>query len=201
MTDDALVSPVGHLHQHADGRRCRVPDRHPLVLEDAEPAHRVQVGLVDDQGRADGQGGDDAVTGAGDPAGIGGAPEDVRRVQVEGIPASEDMKQDGPVDVNGALGLAGGTAGEVQQGHVLGPGAGQAAAVRAGRQRVGQGQGAHRQVLPSAVGEQDVAQTRQSLPPGGNLALVVGRGGDQHPGVAKGHACPYRLGTEGGEEG
>ena len=46
-----------------------------------------------------------------------------------------------------------------------------------------------------------MAQARQLSSPGGDLALVVGGGGHQHPGIAEGHARPHRLGPEGGEEG
>ena len=63
---------------------------------------------------------DDAVAGAGDPAGIGGAPEDVVVVQVERVEAGDMMRHDRLVHVDGALGPARRAAGEVQQRHVLG---------------------------------------------------------------------------------
>ena len=52
-------------------------------LEDPVPALGVEVALVDDAGHAVGERGDDPVRRAGDPAGVGGAPEDVVGVQVE----------------------------------------------------------------------------------------------------------------------
>src|SRR5690606_37778519 len=55
------------------------------------------------------------VGGAGDPAGIGGSPEDVVLVEVEREPAGGVVRDDRLVHVQRALGLAGGAAGEVQQ--------------------------------------------------------------------------------------
>ena len=67
-------------------RRGRgVPDGDVLVGEDPVPAPGVEFGLVDDHGHAVRQRRDDAVGGAGDPAGVGRAPEDVVGVQVERV--------------------------------------------------------------------------------------------------------------------
>ena len=86
------------------------------------PALGVELGLVDDAGDAVGQRRDDAVGGAGDPSGIGGAPENVVGMKVEGELAGHVMGDDRLMHVHRALGLAGGAAGEMEQRQVLGIG-------------------------------------------------------------------------------
>ena len=69
-------------------------------LEDPVPALGVELGLVDDAGHAVRERGDDAVGRAGDPAGVGGAPEDVVGVQVERDAAGGVVGDDRLVDVD-----------------------------------------------------------------------------------------------------
>ena len=73
------------------------------VLQDAVPGLGVELRLVDDAGHAVGQRRDDAVARAGDPAGIGGAPEDVVIVQVERVAAGDVVGDHRLVHVDGAL--------------------------------------------------------------------------------------------------
>ena len=56
-----------------------------LILQDAIPAFGVELGLVDDHCHAVGQRRDDPVRGSGHPARIGGAPEDIVRMEVERV--------------------------------------------------------------------------------------------------------------------
>ena len=90
------------------------------LLQDAVPALGVELGLVDDAGHAVQQRRDDAVGGAGDPARVGGAPEDVVGMQVERVAAGGEVRHHRLVHVHRALGRAGGAAGEVQQRRVVG---------------------------------------------------------------------------------
>ena len=108
------------LHQHADRGRRRVPDADPLApariayqrsASKSASSTMLVTPLVKRR--------DDAVRGAGHPAGIGGAPEDVVGVEVEREPAGHVVRDDGAVHVQRALGLAGGAAGEVQQRRLL----------------------------------------------------------------------------------
>ena len=80
----------------------------------------VELGLDDEIGHAVRQRRNDAVAGAGDPARIGGAPEDVVVMQVERIEPGGMMGHDRLVDVDRAFRPAGRAAGEMQQRHVLG---------------------------------------------------------------------------------
>ncbi|KAF5036627.1 hypothetical protein DSECCO2_573070 [anaerobic digester metagenome] len=73
-------------HEHPDGGRGGVEDRHPEVLDQPPVGAGVRVvrrPLGDDDGRADGERAVDDITVAGDPAGVGGAPEDVVLLDVE----------------------------------------------------------------------------------------------------------------------
>ena len=90
-----------------------------LVLQDAVPGRRVELRLGDHAGHAVGQRRDDAVAGAGDPAGIGGAPEDVVVVQVERVMAGDVMRHHRLVHMDRAFRPAGGAAGEMQQRVIL----------------------------------------------------------------------------------
>ncbi len=107
------------LHEHPNGRGRRVPDGDPFPFEDFVPPLGVEVRLVDDARDAVREGSDDPVGSSRDPAGIGRAPEDVLRVEVQGEGARHVMNDDGLVNVDGALRLSGRAAGEVEQGHVL----------------------------------------------------------------------------------
>ena len=101
------VEPLGDigadLHQHADRGRRGVPDGDLLILQDAIPALGIELGLVDDQRHAVGERRDDAVGRAGHPSGIGRAPEDVIRMQIERELAGDVMGDDGLMHVDGAL--------------------------------------------------------------------------------------------------
>ena len=93
--------------------------RHLLASQDRVPALGVEVRFVDDARQAVRERRDDAVRRAGDPAGIGRAPEDVVRMEVEREARRRVMRDDGLVHVDRALGLAGRAAGEVQQRRVF----------------------------------------------------------------------------------
>ncbi|KAF5054275.1 hypothetical protein DSECCO2_389690 [anaerobic digester metagenome] len=77
-----------HPHEHPDGGRGGVEDRHPQILD--QPPVGAGVGVVrrpfgEDDGRADLERAVDDVTVAGDPAGVGGAPVDVVLLDVEDV--------------------------------------------------------------------------------------------------------------------
>ena len=67
-----------------------------------------------------GERGDDAVGGAGHPARVRGAPEDVIRMEIERELSGHVMGDDCAMHMDGALGPACSAAGEVHQRHVLG---------------------------------------------------------------------------------
>ena len=95
-------------HQHADRGRSRVPDRDTAVGDGLVPAPRVELRLVHDEGDAAGQRRNDPVGDAGNPAGVGGAPVDIARGQVEGEATGGVVDEHRLVDVQCALGGAGG---------------------------------------------------------------------------------------------
>ena len=101
---------VGAVYQTLTRSRCRMPYQRL----------GIELRLGDDAGHAVGQWRDDAVAGAGDPAGIGRAPEDVVIVQIERIDAGDVMRDHRLMHMDRALGSARGAAGEVQQGAILG---------------------------------------------------------------------------------
>ena len=103
------------LHQHADRGRRRVPDADAFLLEQGVPALGVEFLAIDQRGHAVQQRRDDAIGHAGHPARIGGAPVAVLGVQVERVAPGRVVGDHGTVHVQGALGRAGGAAGEVQQ--------------------------------------------------------------------------------------
>ena len=92
------------------------------MLQDAVPTLGVELGLIDDQRRAVGQRRDDAVGGAGDPSGIGRAPEHVILMQIEHETTGDVVRHRGLMDVHGAFGPARCPAGEVEKRHVFGSG-------------------------------------------------------------------------------
>ena len=103
----ALLRGLGAgLHHHADRRRGRVPDRHLVLLDEVVPDGGAEAAFVDEVGDAVGPGRDDAVGGAGDPAGVGGAPVEVVLVEVEGPLARGVLLEHRVVPVDCALGLA-----------------------------------------------------------------------------------------------
>ena len=110
------------LHHHPDRRRRRVPDARRAPTRGSRTSVGVEVALVDDARDAVRERRDDAVGGAGDPAGVGRAPEDVVRVEVERELAGDVVRDDGPVDVHGAFRRAGRAAREVEESDVLGVG-------------------------------------------------------------------------------
>jgi hypothetical protein len=101
--------------EHPDRGRGGVPDGHALLLEDAVPAAGVELALVDDERDAVRERRDDPVGGARNPAGVGRAPEDVLRMQIERHGAGRVMGHDGLVHMHGALRGSRRTAREVQQ--------------------------------------------------------------------------------------
>ncbi|MCY1397908.1 hypothetical protein D9M71_129280 [compost metagenome] len=192
---------VAGLDQQADGGRRGVPDADLLASEDAVPAHRVEVGAVDHAGDAEQQRGEDAVGGAGDPAGIGGAPEHVVRVQVEGVPGGDQVGQRRAVHVQRALGRAGGAAGEVQQRGAVGGGRCHRKVVADLVQQLAQVVGVgdlHRAAV--VVEQQHMPEQRQLVADCRDLAPVQGFAGQQHAALAEAQAGLQRLRAEGGEQ-
>ena len=197
-----LPSELGSgLHQHPDGRGGRVPDRHALLFQDVVPARRVELGLVDDAGHAVGQRRHDAVRRSRHPSRIRRAPEDVAGVQIERQPARHMMGHHGLMHVRGALRLARGAAGEVEQRDVLGIG-------RLDRERV-VGAAHERRVvvgvrharrLPIVADQEHVLEIGQRAPQRGNLAAVERLRGHQHAGLPRRHPHPDGLRPERREE-
>ena len=164
--------------------------------EDAVPALGVELGLVDDHGGAVGQRRDDAVGRAGDPAGIGGAPEDIVRMEIEDEAAGDVMRDHGVVDVHGPFRPAGRAAGEMQQRHVFGSGPHAHRTCRMALARA-----AARSVVPGggvggAIDQQDVLKARQLGAPRLDFAPVKRLGRDQDLRIADGHAGLDRLRPE-----
>ena len=190
-----MAISAADLHQHPDGGRRRIPDRDFLVLQYPIPALGIELGLVDDQRRAVGERRNDAVGGAGHPAGIGRAPEDVLRVEIEREAAGDVMRNHGLVHVHRALRPSRRAAGEVQQGHVLGAGPYGFKGIRCRGHGGGQVRRARRQA-PRAFGQEHLVQARQLLAPRFDLAPIESLGGDEHLGVADRHARLDRLRPE-----
>ena len=188
------------LHQHADRSRCGVPDVHTLLGQQAVPAPRVELLGVDDRGHAADQGCDDAVGEPGDPARVCRAPHAVGFAQVQRLARRRVLRHHRVVRQHHALGLPRGAAGEVQQRGAVGGGAGDLARCRAGRQRVGPGQGSGRRRLARRGDDDHVLQGRQRGAQRRDLARVECRGGDQHPRGADRQAGLDRLRSERGEE-
>ena len=185
-------------HQHADRGRRSVPDGDLLLLQDPVPAVGIELGLVHDHGDAIGERGDDAIGGAGHPAGVGGAPEDVIRVQVENIFPGHVMHDDCAMDMDGALGPARGAAGEVEERRILGFRAHRREAALFISQGLRQGDRAGRGGI---VDDQHLLQRGQPLPPALHLLAVEGAGGDQQLCSAQAHAGLDGLRAKGGEQG
>ena len=187
------------LHQHPQRGGGGVPDRDVLLGEDPVPAVRVHFLLVHNARHAVAERGEDAVGRPGHPAGIGGAPVDVVRMQVQREGAGRVVGGDGVVDVDGALGRAGGAGREVQQGHVLGPGR-HDLPVRGGcLHQPFQVQGA-RLRLAVGVGQQHMPQFGQRAAQLRHLPPVERPGGDEHPAGAQLQPLPHGLRSEGREQ-
>ena len=107
-------------HHHSDRGRCRIPDRHVLILQDAIPTLVIKIRFIDDAGEAVGEGGDDPVGCAGHPSGIGSAPKNIAGMEIEGQLARHVMGHHGIVHVNGALRCPGRAAGEMEECDVFG---------------------------------------------------------------------------------
>ena len=173
------------------------------VFEDPVPALGVEVALVDDARHPVDQGRDDPVGGSGHPPGVGGAPEHVVGVEVEGEPAGGVVRDDRLVHVDRTLGRARGAAREVEQRHVFG--------IRRLDLVVGdppRSRAASRSTVPSGgprgscsvPASKHVAQLGEALAHPGHLAAVEGRRGDEHPAGAELEALADGLGAEGGEQ-
>jgi hypothetical protein len=115
----ALHRLAAELHHHADGGGGRIPDAHALAFQNRVPGLGVELGLDHHVGHAVGQRRDDAVAGAGDPAGIGRAPEHVVLMQIEGIDAGDVVRDHRAMHMDCALGPPGRAAGEMQQRHLF----------------------------------------------------------------------------------
>ena len=115
---------VAELHERAYGRRCGVEHGDLVVLADFPEAPRIgnhRRALIDNRGRAHGQGAISDIGMARDPADIGGAPEYIVILQIEhpevGLNGIEQVTRAGMLY---ALGLAGGARGVEQEQRVLG---------------------------------------------------------------------------------
>ena len=190
------------LHQHPDGRRRGVPDRDLVVLQDLVPLAGAEPALVDDLRDAVRPRGRHAVGRAGDPAGVGGAPVDVVRVEVQAPLAGEVVLDDGVVAVDCALRLAGGAGGVVHDRVVV--------ARRRERPELVRRIAHQRVVVEVALGERlggapvlvdddDVLQVRQLREYLRDLLAQVGLG-DEHLRAAVLHAVAHRVRAERREE-
>jgi hypothetical protein len=189
------------LHQHADRGRRRVPDRDLLLLEDPVPELGVELGLHDDIGDAAGERRDDPIAGAGDPARIGRAPEDVLRVQVEHELAGDVVGDHRLVDVDRALRAPGGAAREVQKRHVLRIGRRDLKVfVGISHQRAPVERARNACRLPVLTHENHVIEACQLLTHVRDLAPVQAFGRDQHLTFADTEPCLDRLWAERGEQ-
>src|SRR5581483_10076540 len=79
LADEIRADP----HHHPNRGWGRVPYGYLLALHEPVPSFRVEFGFIDDAGDAVGERRDDPVRRAGDPSGIGRAPEDVVGMEVE----------------------------------------------------------------------------------------------------------------------
>lgn len=186
-------------HQHPQGRRGGVPDADPLPAEDPVPAPCVVVTLVGDHRHTVHERGEDAVRHAGDPSGVGGAPVHVPGTQVECVGGRGVVGDDRLVDVDRAFRSAGGAAGEVQEGHVVGGRRRDGEGVRRGGHQVVEGGGAG-QVRRARSDDEDVFQVRERRAAPGDLAPVEVRSGDQDPRVTEAQPLLDRVGAEGREQ-
>ena len=188
-------------HHHPDRGRRGVPDSGFLHVEDAKPAFGTEFRRVDDQGCAVGKRRDDAVGGAGNPTGIGSAPEHVVRAEIAGEPTGDMMRDHGRVDAHRPLGTPGRAGGEVQERHVFGVGR-RDLEIRAGRsqkraQIVGAGD-IHRGLR--RPDDEDALEVRQRLAEQLDLAPVEAFGGDERFRRADDQALSDRLEVEGGKQ-
>jgi len=120
-----LLGPgLAEAHQAADGRRGGVKDVDAVLLDHLPPAVGVGVvggSFVEEDGAAVDQGGVGDVAVAGDPSRVGGAPEAVFVLDVEGHAVGGGGIDLVPaVGVDQPLGLSGGAGGVEQEEHVLG---------------------------------------------------------------------------------
>jgi len=189
------------LHQHTDGGRCRIPHGHVFRVQDRKPALGIEVGLVDDAGEAVGERRDDAVRSSGHPARISRTPEHVVRMKVEGEAGSRMMRDDGLVDVQGALGFACRPAGEMEQRRIFRIGG------RDGHARVGRvhqlAKVSHPRQLPNrrrVADEQDVFEAWERRSERFDLLPIQRVGGDEDLRACDADPRLNRLGAEGGEE-
>ena len=172
----------------------------PLLRQDAVPPARVERAVLDDHGDAVGERRDDPVRGPRDPARVRRAPEDVVRVQVEGIAGRHVVREHRTVDVHRPLRPAGRAAGEVQQRHVLRVGGRDLVRVVRPRHQVVQVLGAGDRLPARGADQQDVLEVGQLVAHRGDPAPVERLGGHEHPPVAQRQPLPDRLGAEGGEQ-
>ena len=196
MREIVLPRDLGSdLHEHADCGRRGIPDGDPLILQDAVPALGVELGLIHDHGHAVRQRRDDAVGRAGDPAGIGRAPEDVVRMQIERELSGDVMGDHRRVHVDRSLRPTGGAAGEVEEGHILRTRALNVEGLRGSVHQHGKAMGA---VGPCsvAVNEDNMAEAAEFVAPGSNFAAVEMLGSDEQLRLADAHAGFDGLGSE-----
>ena len=191
------------LHQHAQRRRRRVPDRDALALERSIPALRVEFGLVHDARHGVRERRHDAVRGARHPAGVRRTPEDVVRVQVECERARDVVGDDGAVHVQGAFGRPRGSAREVQQRRILRVRVRDLKAlVRGGEHRVEPLRARRRPGRGVGVADEpDVLERGQSGAQAGDLAPVEGVARHEHAALSEREPLADRIRPEGGEEG
>ena len=146
-----------------------------------------------------GERGDDAVGDAGDPPGIGSAPEHVAGMEVQRHGGRGVVGHHGAVDVDGALRRPGGAAGEVQQRHVLWIGGGDHE-LRGGR--LHEFVEVQRAVLCRSArsDQQYVLEIGKRVADRCDLAVVEGGCGHQDPAVTAPDPLVDRVRTEDGEQ-
>ena len=105
---------VAFLHEQADRRGRRIPDRNPMLFNEFIPVLGAETGVQDGLRDAVRPGTNDAIGRAGDPARIGIAPVDIVGLQVQHPFGGEILRDERIMDMLRALRLAGG-AGRVVQ--------------------------------------------------------------------------------------
>lgn len=183
---------AGDAHEAANGRGRSVPDRDALILQQAIPALRVEVGFVHEIRHAMQQRREDAIRSARHPAGIGGTPEDVVGVQIEHVFPRRVMREHRVMHMHRALWHARRAAREMQHRHILRVGRRNSERIAGLRHQLRQRAHIRARVI-GCIGEQDVFQQRQPRAQSGNLLFVERARRHEHLRIAATHPLENRL--------
>ena len=110
---------VARHHQQPDRGRGGIPDIHAFGFQQTIPGFGIELAGINQYRHAIGQRCDDTIGHASHPTGISRAPVDVAGLQVERETTGCMMGDNGFMSVQRTLRLAGGSAGEVEQGNVI----------------------------------------------------------------------------------